>query len=148
MWDVEATDEFREWYDGLTEDQQDAVNAAVDLLGERGPALGRPVVGEIVGSAIKNMKELIPPVRNVRILFVFDPRRTAILLVGGDKTGRWQEWYDEVIPIAEELYARYLEELRQEGILPLVPSRKGDGSKGPLRGKDGLRSGAKHAAVA
>lgn len=118
MWDVEATDEFRDWYDGLTDDQQDAVNAVVDLLMERGPALGRPVVGEIVGSAIKNMKELIPPVPNLRILFVFDPRRTAILLVGGDKTGRWQEWYDEVIPIAEELYARYLEELRQEGILP------------------------------
>lgn len=85
---------------------------------ERGPTLGRPIAGEIVGSSIKNMKELIPPVPHLQILFVFDPRRAAILLVGGDKTGRWQEWYDEMIPVAEELYAEYLEELRREQVLP------------------------------
>jgi hypothetical protein len=116
-WAVEGTDQFSEWYWGLEEKEQDAVNAAVDLLLDKGPALGRPIVGEIAGSTIKNLKELIPPSGNLRILFVFDPRRTAILLVGGDKTGRWHEWYAEMIPIAESLYEAYLEELRQEGSL-------------------------------
>lgn len=51
------------------------------------------------------------------MLFAFDPRRTAILLLGGDKTGRWEEWYEEAIPQAEALYAEYLEELRKEGLL-------------------------------
>jgi hypothetical protein len=118
QWDVEGTDEFESWYVQLSEEEQDAVNAAVDMLVERGPSLGRPVVGEIASSKIKNMKELIPPVGNLRILFVFDPRRTAILLLGGDKTGRWNAWYDEHIPMAERLYEQYLEELRQEGVLP------------------------------
>jgi hypothetical protein len=118
MWDVEVTDEFDRWYGGLAEAEQDAVNAAVDLLAERGPSLRRPIVGEVVASSIKNFKELRPPTGNIRILFVFDPRRTAILLVGGDKTGHWQEWYDEMIPVAEKLYGEYLEELRREQILP------------------------------
>ena len=52
------------------------------------------------------------------LLFAFDPRRVAILLIGGDKTNRWQEWYDEYIPIADALYDEYLEELRREGELP------------------------------
>lgn len=117
-WEVEGTDEFASWYDGLTDDKQDAVNAAVDLLIEHGPSLGRPVVGEIAGSTIKNMKELIPPGGYLRILFVFDPRRTAILLAGGDKTGRWNDWYNEFVPRAERLYEQYLKELRLGGILP------------------------------
>jgi hypothetical protein len=50
-------------------------------------------------------------------LFAFDPRRTAILLIGGDKTGRWQRWYEEAIPVADRLYDEYLEELRREGEL-------------------------------
>ena len=54
----------------------------------------------------------------MRILFVFDPRRVAILLLGGDKTGRWQEWYNEAIPAADRLYDDYLAELRREGLLP------------------------------
>ncbi len=71
-WEVEGTDEFAGWYAELTDDQQDAVNAAVDLLVEHGPSLGRPVVGEIAGSTIKNMKELIPPAGNLRILDAAD----------------------------------------------------------------------------
>src|SRR5437764_1881549 len=66
------------------------------------------------------MKELRPPGTNIRILFAFDPRRVAILLIGGNKTNRWQKWYDENISIADELYDEYLEELHREGELPLV----------------------------
>ena len=61
------------------------------------------------------MKELRPPRGNLRILFAFDPRRMAILLVGGDKTGRWREFYEEVIPEADRLYDEHLVELREEG---------------------------------
>lgn len=53
----------------------------------------------------------------LRVLFTFDPRRHAILLVGGDKTGRWNEWYEWAIPVADDLYDVYLEELRKEGLI-------------------------------
>ncbi len=89
--------------------------AAVDKLEERGPALGRPFVDTIEGSRHSNMKELRPPGGNIKVHFAFDPRRTAILLLGGDKTGRWKEWYEEMIPVADRLYEEYLEELRGEG---------------------------------
>jgi hypothetical protein len=122
-WEVEGTDQFSQWYDGLKAEEQDHINAAVDLLTERGPALGRPLVGEIdqsrePGEHIKNLKELRPLGETIRILFVFDPRRTAILLTGGDKAGDWKAWYREAIPEAERLYRVYLEELRREGLLP------------------------------
>ncbi len=93
-WEVEYTDQFEEWWDDLTEEEQEAITAAVDRLEERGPALGRPLVDNIKQSRHKNMKELIPPTSEIRILFAFDPRRMAILLFGGDKTGEWNRWYD------------------------------------------------------
>ncbi len=64
------------------------------------------------------MKELIPPAENIRILFAFDPRRSAILLVGGDKTGEWNRWYKRMIPVADRLYDEHLDALRREGEIP------------------------------
>jgi hypothetical protein len=119
-WDVEYTDQFGEWFDSLTTEQQDAIDATVTHLMRRGPGLGRPLVDTITGSRLANLKELRPPSQSghrLRVLFVFDPRRSAILLVGGDKTGRWDEWYREAIPEAERLYEEHLEELRKEGLL-------------------------------
>jgi hypothetical protein len=115
MWEVEYTDEFLEWWQRLDERAQEFLVAAVDKLEERGPALGRPLVDTIGGSRHPNMKELRPPGGNVRVLFAFDPRRMAILLIGGDKTGRWEEWYEEMIPVADKLYEEHLAELREEG---------------------------------
>lgn len=63
------------------------------------------------------MRELVVPYGNLRMLFAFDPRRTAILLLGGDKTNRWTAWYAEQIPRADMLYDTYLDELRNEGLL-------------------------------
>ncbi len=63
------------------------------------------------------MKELRPPSAGrseIRILFVFDPWRSAILLVAGDKSGHWNRWYREAIPEAEQLYAAYLKEREKE----------------------------------
>lgn len=116
-WDVEVTDEFATWYEGLSDQQQKAVEATVEKLEEVGPGLGRQLVGEIKATRIKNLKELIPPGGNLRVLFAFDSRRTAILLIGGDKSGRWNAWYREAIPVAEQLYDTYLAELRSEGLI-------------------------------
>lgn len=63
------------------------------------------------------MKELRPRGSNLRVFFAFDPRRHCVLLIGGDKTDRWEEFYDQMTPIADELYETYLEELRAEGVI-------------------------------
>ncbi len=117
-WGVEYTDEFEDWWNELTIDEQDSVESCIPFLNRYGPSLGRPLVDTVRGSCHPHMKELRPPATNIRILFAFDPRRIAILLIGGDKTNRWQEWYDETIPIADALYDDYLEELHREGELP------------------------------
>lgn len=121
MWEVEVTDEFDQWYRDLEEVDDQAVAAAIDYLAEHGPNAKRPVVGLIEGSLLPNMKELRVSGeggKKIRVLFAFDPRSTAILLLGGDKTGNWKGWYEEMIPRAEELYRIYLNELREEGLLP------------------------------
>lgn len=82
-------------------------------LRERGPNLKRPLVGKIEGSIIGSMKELRPGSTGrseVRILFVFDPERKAVLLVGGDKQNKWNKWYKTAIREAERRYIRWLEE--------------------------------------
>ncbi len=114
-WEVEYTDQFEEWWGGLLVDEQRAIRAAVEVLEMNGPGLGRPLVDTVEDSRHANMKELRPPTGNIRILFAFDPRRTAILLIGGDKTGRWKEWYREMIPVADELYDEHLREIQHEG---------------------------------
>jgi hypothetical protein len=114
-WEVEYTDEFDEWFDGLGEEAQEDVALAVEKLEERGPALPRPFADSVEGSRHSNMKELRPLGTNIRVLFAFDPRRVAILLIGGDKTNRWSEFYEEMIPVADDLYDEHLDELREEG---------------------------------
>jgi hypothetical protein len=116
VWEVEYTDQFGEWWDKLGADQQKQVAASVHLLAERGPGLGRPAVDTVTASRHPNMKEL--RIGTIRVFFIFDPRRTAILLVAGDKRGRWQEFYERMIPVADDLYDEHLEQLRQEGALP------------------------------
>jgi hypothetical protein len=93
------------------------VDIAVERLIEDGPGLARPWVDTLAGARQHNMKELRPRGGSLRILFVFDPRRTAILLLGGDKRDRWEAWYEEALPVAERLYDVYLAELRKEGLL-------------------------------
>lgn len=105
------------WYDGLDLKEAQATASAVATLERDGPVLGRPLVDTMKGSRIPNLKELRPKRHNIRILFVFDPRRTAILLLGGSKTDDWQGWYDRNIPIAEGLYDEYLAELKKEGFV-------------------------------
>lgn len=112
MWDVEFTNEFKTWWDTLTVDEQKAIDAAVTVLEQRGPGLGRPLVDSVKGSRHANMKEL--RAGTIRILFAFDPRRSAILLIGGDKRDRWQEFYERVIPLADDLFDEHLQVLQAE----------------------------------
>lgn len=90
---------------------------ALQILAEVGPGLGTPLVDTIVGSRHNNMKELRPGSSGrseVRILFAFDPQRHAIMLLAGDKQGRWDKWYRANVPIADELYDEHLEGLKEE----------------------------------
>ena len=98
----------------MDENEQIAIDAAVEVLEERGPALGRPLVDNVHRSRHANMKELRPLGGDLRILFAFDPRRTAILLIGGDKSGTWNKWYAEMVPLADQLYDQHLADLAQE----------------------------------
>lgn len=112
------TDEFLDWWQQLSQDQQESVADRVDLLANRGPDLGRPVVERIHSSRHHNMKELRAARGGaLRILFMFDPRRQVILLLGGDKSGAWEAWYQQAVPEADELYDTYLNELRMEGLI-------------------------------
>jgi hypothetical protein len=111
-WEVYLVNELRDWINGLDEPTLVRVVQAIDLLAEAGPGVGRPLVDSIHGSAIANLKELRPG--SVRILFAFDPWRSSILPVAGDKAGRWNAWYREAIPLAEQRYEVYLKERAQE----------------------------------
>jgi hypothetical protein len=118
MWDVEYADEFEYWWSGLSEDEQVSLAASVQLLEERGPSLGFPHSSGINGSKHGHMRELRTQHGGhpLRTLYAFDPRRAAILLIGGDKTGD-DRWYTTHVPIADHLYDEHLEQLRKEGLI-------------------------------
>jgi hypothetical protein len=90
------------------------VGQAIQALVEEGPSLGRPLVDRVKRAALHNLKELRPGSSGsseIRILFIFDPERNAVLLTAGDKAGQWSEWYRHAIPAAEAHYAAWLEHL-------------------------------------
>ena len=117
-WDVEVTDQFISWWDELPLLDRRSVSAKIELLEEKGPHLGFPHTSGVQGSRHGNMRELriqrggIP----IRIFYAFDPRRTAILLIGGSKKGNFR-FYARYVPVADDLYDEHLEELREEGKL-------------------------------
>lgn len=111
-WKIQIVDEVRKWIEALDQGDFERIFDAIDLLRRHGPGLGRPMVDTVKGSALKNLKELRQG--TVRILFAFDPWRSCILLVGGDKANRWNVWYDEAIPLAEDRYRRHLSEREAE----------------------------------
>jgi hypothetical protein len=117
-WEVEYTDTFEAWWKGLTEDEQEDVNAKVILLQKIGPMLRRPHSDVIASSRHPNMKELIIQHKGkpYRVLYAFDPRRCAILLLGGDKTGD-DRWYETFVPIADRLYDEHLVVLKKEDLI-------------------------------
>ena len=115
-WEVEYSDEFGDWWNGLTEAEQVSVDASVRLLEERGPQLGHPHSSGIARSKHAHMRELRIQHRGrpYRVLYAFDYRRTAILLIGADKTGN-NRWYEEYVPRADRLYDEHRAALKKEG---------------------------------
>ena len=109
-WEIFLTDEVNGWLDDLATAEVGSyrqVIYAIEALADVGPNLGRPLVDRIKGSAIHNLKELRPGsagATEVRVLFVFDPWRGAILLVAADKASNWSGWYRHAIPRAEQRY--------------------------------------------
>ncbi|MBM3610794.1 MAG: addiction module toxin RelE [Alphaproteobacteria bacterium] len=117
-WNVEYTNEFESWWKTLEEPQQEDIVAVVALLEEKGPQLAFPFSSGIEKSKHSHMRELrIQSQSNpLRVLYAFDPRRSAILLIGGNKKGN-KRWYEIYIPIADKLYEEHLKELKKEKLL-------------------------------
>lgn len=117
-WDVEGTDDFAGWFTDLTEKEQVSIGRIVELLVEHGPSLPFPHSSGVESSRHRQMRELRiqHEGRPYRVLYAFDPRRAAILLLGGDKTGK-DRWYEEQVPKADDLYDEYLRELKKEGLI-------------------------------
>ena len=117
-WDVENTDEFGSWWQDLSDTQQEDITATVLLLMEHGPNLPFPHSSGITGSRHGHMRELRIQSggRPIRVFYAFDPRRSAILLIGGDKTGD-NRFYERMVPLADKLYDDYIEEIRKEGLI-------------------------------
>jgi len=115
-WDIVATEEFETWFDTLAESEQEDVRAVIVILSEQGPQLSRPYADTVNGSRHSNMKELRIQSggKPFRAFFAFDPQRSAVLLIGGDKTGD-KRFYDRNIRLADNLYDRHLEELKKKG---------------------------------
>lgn len=118
MWEVEYTDEFGDWWNGLSVAEQTAVYTNVGLLIENGPNLQYPYSSRISRSEYTHMRELRIQYAGepYRVLYAFDPRRTAILLIGGNKVGD-NRWYEKYIPIADKLYELHIMTLKKEGLL-------------------------------
>ena len=117
-WNVENTDEFDAWWAELTDGEQEDVTAVALLLMEHGPSLPFPYSSGVEGSRHSHMRELRVQSggRPIRVFYAFDPRRTAILLIGGDKTGD-DRFYERMVPVADQLYDTYLQEIRKEGLI-------------------------------
>ena len=114
-WEVEFTEEFEVWWNRLTEDEQVSVDASVRLLEVYGPMLPFPHSSEVRQSRHGRMRELRiqHQGRPLRVLYAFDPRRVAILLIGGDKTGN-PRWYDETVTRADDVFDEHLDALRKK----------------------------------
>jgi hypothetical protein len=117
-WEVEYTDEFGAWWEGLDEGTQIAIDATVRLLEANGPQLPFPHSSNVRGSRFGQMRELRIQHKGepYRVLYAFDPRRIAILLIGGNKGGN-DRWYEEFVPRADKLYEDHLAALVKEGLI-------------------------------
>lgn len=114
---VVNVDRITDWLAGLDDRSHELVIAALEMLAERGPLLGRPLVDTVNGSRHSNMKELRPGSSGrteLRALFAFDPQRAAIALVAGDKQGQWKRWYADNIPVADDRFDEHLQKLAKD----------------------------------
>jgi hypothetical protein len=107
---VDFHSECEVWAGKLDQADAEALLAAIRVLRDQGPALGRPLVDTVQGSRHANMKELRPGSTGrteVRVLFAFNAERAAILLLGGDKSTDWAGWYTRSIPVADDRFEEH-----------------------------------------
>lgn len=109
------TPEADSWYKALGNEDRARLVERIEQLRETGSTLGWPAVERIKSSQHHKMKELRSKTGNLRVLFAFDPRRRAVLLVGGDKTNNWKRWYKDNIPKADRLFDQHLRNMGGEG---------------------------------
>lgn len=116
--EVEFTDEFESWWNGLSEEEQISISASVDILETYGANLQYPHSSGVNDSDHGHMRELRiqHKGRPYRVLYAFDLLRTAILLIGGDKTGN-DRWYKEFVPVADRLYDEHIAQLKKEELI-------------------------------
>ena len=110
-WVVLPSIQVQSWLVALDEESLATVLDCIGELTRQGPQLGRPLVGKLSGSMVANLKELRPITNqhgHIRIIFAFDPKRQAVLLLAGDKRGQWDKWYKKHIPIAERMFLDHL----------------------------------------
>ena len=118
-WEVDFHPACESWANELDQTDAEALLAAVRVLRDVGPALGRPLVDSIKGSRHKNMKELRPGSTGrteIRVLFAFDLQRKAILIVGGDKSNDWSGWYAANIPVADDRFDDHQAKLKKKQV--------------------------------
>lgn len=111
-WQVIIHPKVEDWLIALPEEDYLRTMVALEILEELGPGLGRPFVDTLKGSKFKNLKELRPRGNFLRLIFIFDPERKAIVLAAGNKKNQWSHWYRTQIEIAEKRYEDYLAEMR------------------------------------
>jgi hypothetical protein len=112
-WKIERTDEFESWWETLSESEKKRIRSSIGRLSALGPGCGRPLVDSVEGSKHPNLKEL-RATQTIRVFFAFDPRRKAVLLIGGDKAGKSKRFYRQMIPKADKIYDTHLRSI-QEG---------------------------------
>ena len=139
-WEVEFTHEFARWWDALTADEQADIAHYVKELECRGPELSFPYSSSIKGSRHGAMRELRVQSggKPIRIFYAFDPTRTAILLIGGQKGGN-DRFYDQFIDLADRLFDEHLAELNRERINAKHPTVFGTRGEDSGRGNDSRR---------
>lgn len=117
-YEVEVTDEWLAWFEELSAEEQEELAASIGLLEAKGPHLPFPYSSGVTSSRHSHMRELRSQVHGqpFRTLYAFDPRRVAILLIAGDKTGD-ERWYEVNVPLADDLYDEHLEILEEEGLI-------------------------------
>lgn len=118
MWEVEYTDEFEAWWESLSEGERIDVASVVGVLENYGPNLRFPYSSQIVGAKTDHLRELRiqHAGKPYRVLYAFDSRRCAILLIGGKKT-QGKRWYNKYLPLADKLYSEHIAALKQEELI-------------------------------
>ena len=111
-WKTERIEEFDGWWGTLSEPESRRVAISIERLEALGPNAGRPLVDTVKGSRYLNMKEL-RATKTIRVFFAFDPRRKAVLLIGGDKAGKTRRFYRQMIAKADEIYDAHLNSTKE-----------------------------------